>query len=209
MRQPPSPAKPRQGQLFDLSCGTHTPLSSAQQLPLEARQLLQWRHDLGSFQAPLFNTPDRSHCQGELFSQGADDQLASADRLNPLELQAQGLSFWRWPQAPQRGAALYFLVDAAVAASEHPALLLYVGETGKADQRWKGDHDCKHYLASYSEALSRAGLTSQLSIRFWLDVPHNVRQRRALEQRLIRRWWPPFNKETRQRWATPFTSECC
>ena len=34
-----------------------------------------------------------------------------------------------------------------------------------------------------------------------------TRARRALEQQLIQRWWPPFNKETRQRWATPFTAE--
>jgi hypothetical protein len=86
-------------------------------------------------------------------------------------------------------------------------LLLYVGETGRADQRWKGEHDCKSYLAAYSEALLKANLSLQLSIRFWLDVPAQVKPRRALEQALIQRWWPPFNKETRARWATPFTAE--
>jgi len=86
-------------------------------------------------------------------------------------------------------------------------LLLYVGETGRADRRWKGDHDCKHYLAAYTEALARAGLEARLSIRFWCDVPTAVSPRRALEQALIRRWLPPFNKETRERWATPFTAD--
>jgi len=38
-------------------------------------------------------------------------------------------------------------------------------------------------------------------------VPVRVRPRRALERALIRRWQPPFNKETRQRWSTPFTSD--
>ena len=85
-------------------------------------------------------------------------------------------------------------------------LLLYVGETGQADRRWKGEHDCKDYLAAYGEALLQVGLDCQLSIRFWSDAPTPTRQRRALEQALIRLWQPPFNKETRGRWATPFTS---
>ena len=72
---------------------------------------------------------------------------------------------------------------------------------------WKGDHDCKSYLAAYSECLSKAGLSSRLGIRFWSDVPGLPRPRRALEQALIRLWLPPFNKETRGRWATPFTAD--
>lgn len=86
-------------------------------------------------------------------------------------------------------------------------LLLYIGETLAADRRWKGDHDCKRYLAAYGEALQRCGLAHQLSIRFSTDVPAITKERRALERRLIQRWQPPFNKETRQRWATPFTAE--
>jgi hypothetical protein len=38
-------------------------------------------------------------------------------------------------------------------------------------------------------------------------VPADLRPRRALEQALIRHWLPPFNKETRNRWATPFTAD--
>jgi hypothetical protein len=38
-------------------------------------------------------------------------------------------------------------------------------------------------------------------------VPEGIAPRRALEQALIRRWLPPFNKETRGRWTTPFTAE--
>ena len=86
-------------------------------------------------------------------------------------------------------------------------LLLYLGETCQADRRWKGEHDCKAYLAAYGEALLKANLGCQLSIRFWLDVPSAIGARRALEQALIRRWLPPFNKETRSRWATPFQAD--
>ena len=150
--------------------------------------------------------------QGSLFS-GAGvappggigpDPLALAAGLDPLALVALPLQFWRWPEAPQKGAALYFVVD----RPRHLAspLLLYVGETGQADRRWKGEHDCKDYLAAYGEALQQVGLECQLSIRFWSDAPALTRQRRALEQALIRLWQPPFNKETRGRWATPFTA---
>jgi hypothetical protein len=128
-----------------------------------------------------------------------------AARLDPLGLRAQSLSFWRWAGASHQGAAIYLVMDRPTDPSS--PLLLYVGETGRADLRWKGEHDCKGYLAAYGEALRRAGLEARLSIRFWGDVPAAIRPRRALEQALIRRWLPPFNKETRQRWATPFTAD--
>ena len=100
---------------------------------------------------------------------------------------------------------MYFVLDRP-ADLEQP-LLLYIGETMAADRRWKGEHDCKAYLAAYGEALQRCGVAHQLSIRFCSDVPRSTKARRALEQALIQHWLPPFNKETRQRWATPFTAE--
>ena len=75
-----------------------------------------------------------------------------------------------------------------------------------ADKRWKGEHDCKNYLSSYSECLQKADMSTKLNIRFWLDVPIKTKERRKLEQQLIKAWLPPFNKETREIWATPFTS---
>ena len=129
----------------------------------------------------------------------------SAAAIDPLGLTPQSLQFWRWPVAPHQGAAIYFVVDRPPHLED--PLLLYVGETGRADRRWKGEHDCKSYLAAYGEALQSAGLETRLSIRFWCDAPRQVRPRRNLEQALIRRWWPPFNKETRDRWATPFLND--
>jgi hypothetical protein len=198
---------PRQGTLFPGS--THLAPESGLALTPEWRlakaQLLDWQQALARFQAPLFAGHQADTHQGDLFGLGDGGSGDPASAINPLGLRAQTLQFWRWPQAPQQGAALYFVLDAP-AGGQQP-LLLYVGETGRADQRWKGEHDCKHYLAAYSEAIGRAGLSCQLSIRFWLDVPQAVRPRRQLEQALIRRWQPPFNKETRQRWATPFTAD--
>jgi len=188
----------------------HGPAAGPDPLPLLKHQLEDWQQRLAQHQHPLFEGQRGPEEQGLLFPQaqahaGGDAPADAAAQVNPLDLRPQALSFWRWPQAPQQGAALYFVVDQPSPASS--PLLLYVGETGRADQRWKGEHDCKSYLAAYSEALLKANLNLQLSIRFWLDVPAQVKPRRALEQALIQRWLPPFNKETRARWATPFTAE--
>jgi hypothetical protein len=179
--------------------------------------VLAWQIRLAEVQQSLFEAagslsvpgPSPGLEQGNLFSpqppSQPPDPAALAARLNPLAFAPQSLQFWRWPQPPQAGAALYLVIDQPPHLVS--PLLLYVGETGRADQRWKGEHDCKAYLAAYAEAVLQAGFTTRLSIRFCCDVPAAARPRRALEQALIRRWLPPFNKETRRRWATPFTAD--
>jgi len=175
-------------------------------LPLRRDQLLAWQQRVQDHQAPLFASPPASDQQGSLFASPAPETpTALAGHCNPLDLTPLALDFWRWPQPPHQGASLYFVFD-----RPDPLpwpLLLYVGETGRADRRWKGEHDCKGYLAAYAEALGRADLSPVLSIRFWCDVPTQPRARRQLEQLLIRRWASPFNKENRDRWATPFTAD--
>ncbi|MEN9540835.1 MAG: hypothetical protein RLZZ459_926, partial [Cyanobacteriota bacterium] len=178
-------------------------------LPLLEHQLRAWQERLEEFQAPRFTAAGRrlasSPGQGDLFGDTAREGAARVQELDPLALAAQHLQFWRWPDQGPQGAALYFVLDRPPHLTG--SLLLYVGETGQADRRWKGEHDCKRYLAAYGEALRQAGLGSAPSIRFWRDAPAAVKPRRALEQALIRHWLPPFNKETRGRWATPFTAE--
>ncbi|MGC6483189.1 MAG: GIY-YIG nuclease family protein [Synechococcus sp.] len=199
---------PRQGELFgalDRQQGS-TPTARSTQLPeqltITAAQLRDWQHRIYCHQQPLLHQPQPHRVQPLLFSETEQDPLTGFD---PLTLRALPLSFWRWPSSPHRGAAIYLVMD----RPEHleTPIVLYVGETLAADRRWKGEHDCKAYLAAYGEALSCAGLTSTLSIRFWGDVPDSTRDRRRLEQRLIQTWQPPFNKETRARWATPFTTD--
>ncbi len=196
----------RQGDLFSglQPAGSNTS-GAGGELPLLAHQLLAWQRLVASHQGPLFAGGPGQALQASLFDLTSPSAEARAAAFDPLALQPQPLSFWRWPQAPQGGAAIYLVLDRPPAL-EQP-LLLYVGETGRADRRWKGEHDCKRYLTAYGEALAKASLEGRPSIRFWLDVPAAIRPRRALEQALIRRWLPPFNKETRQRWATPFTAE--
>ena len=97
---------------------------------------------------------------------------------------------------------MYFVID----SMENSKIILYIGETNSANKRWKGEHDCKNYLMNYKEALAHNKLSSHQDIRFFLDVPKEVKLRRKLEQQLIYLWLPPFNKETRDRWATTFTN---
>jgi len=196
----------RQGELFPAAAVAGAPPPPS--LPLWREQLLAWQARLADHQGPLYAAAGAvaPPQQGQLFPVPADpgDPHEQVRCFDPLSLSPQSLSFWRWPRSPQQGAALYLVMDRP---PQLPLpLLLYVGETGRADRRWKGDHDCKDYLAAYGEALARAGLEARPSIRIWTDVPLTVVPRRALEQALIRRWLPPFNKETRDRWATPFTA---
>jgi hypothetical protein len=191
------PSSPRQGSLFDQPASTG-PGNEPAELSLTVQQLQNWQQRIHSFQSALFLTGPPSQSQGSLFGSNP----APADEIQPLSLKPLPLSFWRWPQSPHQGAALYWVMDRPTGL-EHP-ILLYIGETIAADRRWKGEHDCKAYLAAYQEACASCGLACRTSIRFWGDVPHDTRARRQLEQTLIRRWQPPFNKESRDRWATPF-----
>lgn len=188
---------PRQGDLFADASQTGAAGGGAE-LAITAPQLRRWQQRVHAFQAPLFAPTPPDALQGAFF-EAAQDPLAS---FAPLQLKPLPLSFWRWPEGPHQGAALYFVMDRPADLAQ--PLLLYIGETIAADRRWKGEHDCKAYLAAYQEACMACGLRCSTSIRFWGDVPRATRARRQLEQTLIRRWQPPFNKETRERWATPF-----
>lgn len=202
-----TPLSARQGELFGAAGGL-SGVSGPAPLPppLLRGQLLEWQEKLRRHQGPLFRGQAHAAAQASLFAAPEpQDPLQWATALDPLALQPQSLSFWRWPEAPHQGAAIYLVIDRP--EPEADPLLLYVGETGRADRRWKGDHDCKRYLAAYGEALRKAELPMGLSIRFCCDVPAAIGPRRALEHALIRRWLPPFNKETRERWATPFTAD--
>ena len=188
-----------QGDLFSSAPLASTPTPD---LPITPDQLQAWQQQLHDFQSPHFRRDVCDTGQVDLFGESSCDAV---NAINPLALTPLPLSFWRWADSPHRGAAIYLVLDRPPHL-EHP-LLLYVGETKAADRRWKGEHDCKAYLAAYGEALQRCQMAHQLSIRFCTDAPTDTRARRRLEQQLIQHWNPPFNKETRQRWATPFTAD--
>ncbi len=172
------------------------------QLRLSKELLMQWQDKIDSYQAELFKGLSSQHTQPSLFAEPDSNHMNS---FEPLSLKPLPLSFWRWPESPHEGPAIYLVMDRI--EKKDSQILLYIGETVAANRRWKGDHDCKDYLASYCEALANVGIKHQLSIRFWSDVPTSTKARRAIEQQLIQKWLPPFNKETRSRWKTPFTYE--
>ncbi len=176
-------------------------ISGADELDLSKELLESWQKRLHAHQSKLFKSPRGDLKQGSLFE---TDELKSLDTLRPLKLTPLPISFWRWPSAPHSGPAIYLVMD--LPEGFNTPILLYVGETTSADRRWKGEHDCKEYLASYSHALAQVGLKSHLSIRFWIDVPESTKERRKMEKKLILLWLPPFNKETRAHWSTPFTA---
>ena len=169
-------------------------------LHLRRDQLQQWQAQVASHQEAA-RLGGVSH-QGELFAPAQSSLLPYG--IDPFLLLPQPLSFWRWPEPPSQGAAHYFVIDDD---SHLPhSLLLYVGETSQAAQRWKGQHDCKAYLASYLEVLQAVELTSAISVRFWCDAPLQRAARRVEEAQLIQYWRPPFNREMQGRWQTPFTA---
>ena len=187
----------RQGELFP------SVLSLAPQpdwRPGEA-SLQEWRERVATFQHGRRRGQSPDQACLPLFAPPGPE-AAMAEVPDPLQLTPLALQFWRWPQPTHSGPALYFVLDHGL--GDQHSLLLYVGETAHADRRWKGDHDCKAYLADYGETLSRGNAPARLSIRFWCDAPAAVRSRRQLEQQQIRHWQPPFNKECRDRWQTPF-----
>jgi len=192
---------PRQGQLFPNDIYSVDKEDSSQRVKLSNDFLMDWQNKIHGFQSKLFNKQELFSKQNCLFQ---DDLIEEINQLDIISLSPLALNFWRWPNSPHKGPAIYFVTDKP--ENLNSPLLLYIGETIAAERRWKGEHDCKEYLASYSEALSKANIRYQLTIRFWNDAPFKTKDRQAIEQLLIQKWQPPFNKETRNRWKTPFTS---
>ena len=192
----------RQYELFnniDLNLSEKNPL---QDMVIGKNIIEDWQEKIINHQSPLFKYSYKNINQSSLFETSSEELDES---FNPIELTPLPLSFWRWPKAIHEGAAIYFVMDKVSDSGEN--IILYIGETISAEKRWKGEHDCKNYLSSYSDSLHKANMSTKLSIRFWLDVPLKTKERRKLEQKLIQTWLPPFNKETREVWATPFTSQ--
>tara|TARA_Y100001978_G_scaffold149711_1_gene134783 strand:- start:1368 stop:1976 length:609 start_codon:yes stop_codon:yes gene_type:complete len=161
--------------------------------------LLIWRDKIHKHQLYIRNNLRNLSLQKSLISKSEEQFYI----INPFLLSSVPINFWRTNKVIHKGPAMYFVVDKL----NNSEIILYIGETNSADNRWKGDHDCKIYINNYKETLSENNFKSHLDIRFYLDVPKEVKLRRKLEQQLIYLWLPPFNKETRNRWATTFTTK--
>jgi len=173
-----------------------------QDIFIDKKTIKEWQEKIINHQSPIFKYGYKDVNQSSLFELSPEDLNESC---NPINLTPLPLSFWRWPKAMHEGPAVYFVMDNIIDSNKN--IILYIGETISAGKRWKGVHDCKNYLSNYSDSLQKANISTKLNIRFWLDVPIKTKERRKLEQKLIQTWLPPFNKETREIWSTPFTSQ--
>ena len=192
----------RQYNLFNNNDLDFSEKNLLQEVFIQKEIIKKWQEKVINHQSPFFKSNYKDVTQPSLF-ESISDELN--ETFNPIQLTPLPLSFWRWPKAMHQGPAVYFVMDKIINSEEN--IILYIGETISAEKRWKGEHDCKNYLSSYSDTLRKANMTPKLNIRFWLDVPIKTKERRKLEQKLIQTWLPPFNKETRGIWATPFTSQ--
>jgi hypothetical protein len=192
----------RQYNLFNNNDLDFSEKNLLQDVFIQKEIIKEWQEKVINHQSPFFKSNYKDVTQPSLF-ESISEELN--ETFNPIQLTPLPLSFWRWPKAMHQGPAVYFVMDKIINSEEN--IILYIGETISAEKRWKGEHDCKNYLSSYSDTLQKANMTPKLNIRFWLDVPIKTKERRKLEQKLIQTWLPPFNKETRGIWATPFTSQ--
>ena len=192
----------RQFNLFNNSELDFSENNFLQDISINKKIIKEWQKKIINHQSSIFNSNSKEITQPSLF-ESISEKLN--ETFNPIHLTPLPLSFWKWPKIIHKGPAVYFVMDKIIDSEE--TIILYIGETISAEKRWKGEHDCKNYLSSYSDTLQKANVTTKLNIRFWLDVPIKTKERRKLEQKLIQTWLPPFNKETRGIWATPFTSQ--
>ncbi|MBW4472191.1 MAG: GIY-YIG nuclease family protein [Stenomitos rutilans HA7619-LM2] len=168
-----------------------------ERLKISSDTLQAWKQRLFHYQQQVCLTPSLQ--QAFLLDSMTESIAVDPNHIDPFSLPQQNTEFWRWKADGQGVAALYFVID-----YELP-ILLYVGETVKSGQRWKGEHDCKRYLLNYRQAHYQNQLETQLGIAFWSLAPTQTRDRQRLESALIHKWRSPFNKENWDMWGTPFT----
>ena len=189
----------RQIELFGSKDIFESKTTEANELKLTRQSIFTWRDKIFEYQKNICKKISCGNIQESLLT--LEDNFLE-NEINPFSLAGLSINFWRSNKEVHKGPAMYFVVDKI----EDSQIILYIGETNSADRRWKADHDCKTYIKNYKEALGMNNIKSHLDIRFFLDVPKEAKFRRKLEQRLIFLWLPPFNKETRKRWATTFTN---
>ena len=189
----------RQFELFGSNLNTSINFEHSNNLKIKSEMLTEWRNRIYDHQFKISkDTHNKTFHQTSL----PINTISNERKIDPFSLQPLSLNFWRTNIYIHNGPAMYFVIDSMKSSK----IILYIGETNIANKRWKGEHDCKNYLMNYKEALAYNNLSSNQDIRFFLDVPKEVKLRRKLEQQLIYLWLPPFNKETRDRWATTFTN---
>ena len=94
-----------QGNLFNGEPLSATPTPD---LPLQPLQLRAWQQRIHDHQAALFRGDRATDSQGDLFANASQDP---ATGLVPMALTPLPLTFWRWPDSPHQGPAIYLVLD--------------------------------------------------------------------------------------------------
>jgi hypothetical protein len=176
-------------------CPEGVPEAPALEMDLEALQ--EWKRAIARYQQEVRH--NQVEQQATLFA----DQPSHTNPLaiDPFFLQQYNFFFFEQPASKHPSkACIYFVIDTSV------PVILYVGETVKANQRWKGVHDCKRYVLHYRELHYRHRLDTTINTAFYWHAPTATHPRQQLESALIERWRSPFNKENWTFWGTPFVS---
>ena len=168
----------RQFELFGSNVNTSINFQHSNNLRIKGEILTEWRNKIHNHQ---FKISKDAHNETLHQTSLPIKTISNERKIDPFSLQPLSLNFWRMNQYIHDGPAMYFVIDSMGSSK----IILYIGETNIANKRWKGEHDCKNYLINYKEALAHNKLSSHQDIRFFLDVPKEVKLRRKLEQQLI------------------------
>ena len=188
-----------QGSLFSEAIQRNSRLhDSSTNYEMGSQSLQLWKEAIAKYQNSVSTMIPAT--QGSLF----DLPISHCDPhvINPFDLKVQPAEFYRLTHDDAGDACVYFVID--IGNSLHSSVILYVGETCRSHQRWKGVHDCKRYLLNYRELHTTHKLPTQIVMTFWWDAPLAARPRQQLERILIEKWRSPFNKENWNFWRTPF-----
>jgi len=161
----------RQFELFGSNVNTSINFQHSNNLKIKGEILTEWRNRIHNHQLKISKDAHNKTLQQTSLP---INTIFNERKIDPFSLQPLSLNFWRTNQYIHNGPAMYFVID----SMESSKIILYIGETNVANKRWKGEHDCKNYLMNYKEALAHNNLSSHQDIRFFLDVPKEVKLRR-------------------------------
>lgn len=163
-------------------------------LKMSEATLTEWKETIFAKQTNL-----RNNLQPTQMSLLPSMSICLSDSLDPFSLKLHNSLFYEQPDQSTGEPCLYFVIDNTL------PLLLYVGESQYSPtQRWQGKHDCKTYIQQYIELHRQYSMDTAVCTAFWWHTPADRKQRQQIEQKLIHKWHPPFNKENWRKWSKPF-----
>ena len=134
--------KNKQFELFDSTINTSVNSVHSNTLNVKRETLIIWRKRIYSHQSKIIEENHNKISQQSILP---ETNYFEDIKIDPFSLHPLSLSFWRTNQSVHDGPAMYFVID----TMKNSRIILYIGETNSANQRWKGEHDCKNYLRNY------------------------------------------------------------